>query len=234
MLFYANPLGVARRRIKGVVMTDLKDLELKPFNLAGVPSELEWCVYPEERERGEVFLPETAYRLVLALRWILAYTSWGYEENFETWRVYWKNEDKYGFNIRIFLFREKVEQYTYDDELEVMQPQTWVELAKLSGNGNGVIEEVYVPAPQPYDGEYAWRLDGAAGVRRLLEDAMVASRATHNFYPIQRDSDWTSTYRIDGEQDGDGWILSFKLEADHKYVQTYVTGISLEFREGRR
>lgn len=208
-------------------MTDWKDLELKPLNTADVPSELEWCVYPEERERGEVLLPETVYQIVLALRWILTYTSWGYEEDFETWKVYWKCEDKYGFKTRIFLFREKVEQYDYDGEPVVMQPQTWVELATLGcRNGKGVIEEVYIPAVQPYGGEYAWRLEGAAGVQRLLEDAIVASRATHNFYPISRYDGWTSTYRIDGGQEGDGSDLSFKLELRHSYV----TGVSLEVR----
>ncbi len=210
-------------------MTDWKALELKPIKVADIPSELEWCVYPEERERGEVLLPETVYQIVLALRWILTYTSWGFEDSFETWKVYWKCEDKYGFRTKIFLFREKVEQYTYDDEFQVMQPQTWVELATLScNNGKGIIQEIFVPAVQPYDREHVWRLDGAAGVRRLLEDAMVASRATHNTYPISHNGDWTSTYRIDGGQAGDGSGLSFKLEHGHEYVKTYVTGVSLE------
>jgi hypothetical protein len=212
-------------------MTDLKDLELKPFKLADVPSELEWCIYPEERERGEVFLPKTAYMVVLALRWILTYTDHGLEEEFETWKVYWKNEDKYGFRTHIFLSREKVEQYdNWSDEIRVLQPQTWVTLATLScNNGNGVIEEVLVPAPQPYGGEYQWHLNGVAGVQRLLEDAIYASDATHNRQPIHRLKDgWTHTWRVQGYN---GLELDFKLEADHEYVESYVTGISLRTRK---
>lgn len=209
-------------------MTDLKDLELKPFKLADVPSELEWCIYPEERERGEVFLPETVYLTVLALRWILTYTDHGLEEEFETWKVYWKNEDKYGFRTKIFLFREKVEQYdSWDDEVRVVQPHTWVELASLCcSNGQGIVNELFMRPAQPY-GDDLWRLDGVAGIQRLLEDAMTASRATHNYYPISRSNGWTSTYRINGGQEGDNSDLSFKLETDH----TYVTGISLKISQ---
>lgn len=217
-------------------MTDWEALELKPLKLADIPSDMEWCVYPEERERGEVLLPETAYMVVLALRWILTYTSWGYEDDFETWKVYWKNEDKYGFKVRIFLFREKVEQYDYDDEPVVLQPQTWVELATLRcSNGQGVINEVVLPAAEPYGGDYSWQLQGVAGVQRLLEDAIYASRATHNWQPIRRLKDgWTNTWRVQGNQDHDGWELDFKLETDHDYMSSYVTAVSLRTREPSR
>lgn len=212
-------------------MTDLKDLELTPFNLADVPSGLEWCIYPEERERGEVFLPKTTYMVVLALRWILTYTDRGLEEEFETWKVYWNNEDKYGFRTHIFLFREKVEQYdSHIGDFRVLQPQTWITLAMLGcNNGKGVIQEVLVPAAQPYGGEYWWHLDGITGVQRLLEDAIYASDATHNRQPIHRLKDgWTHTWRV---QDYEGRTLNFKLETDHEYAESYVTGISLRIGE---
>ncbi len=209
-------------------MTDLKNLELMPFKLDDIPSDLEWCVYPEERKRGEVFCPETIYRIVLALRWILTYTDWGLEEEFETWKVYWKNDDKYGFVTRIYLFREKVEQFdNLEEDYWVLQEQAWCELAMLRcSGGQGIVTDVFTSFGQPYGG--TWRLDGVMGVRRLLEDAIVASDATHNYYPIIHTDKLTHTYRVSGSQEALGMHLGFKLRCDH----TAVTAIDLEVWQG--
>ena len=199
-------------------MTDWDDLKLKPSNLKDVPSGLEWCVYLEERERGEVLLPATIYTIVLALRWILAYTDLGIEEEFETWKVYWKNEDEYGFRTRIFLFRERVEQYDgIDDDDVVLQEQTWVELAALHcGEGKGVINRVYMPGRQPYGGH--WELNGTDGVRQLLEDAIRASRAT-NHHLERFGNGITRAYRVSSLQEASATYLSLRLECDHSQVQ---------------
>lgn len=209
-----------------------KSLEIKPLCLAEVPSGLEWCIYPEEKARGEVLCPKSVYMIVLALRWILTCTDSGLYDDFETWKVYWKSEGKYGFQNHIYLAKNMVEGYDYDDEYKELQPQTWIKLATLScNNGKGIIQEVHVPAVQPYGGEYWWHLEGVAGVQRLLEDAIHASRATHNYQPIRRLNDgWTNTWRVQGNQDHDGWELDFKLECDH----TYVTGIGVRTRKQYR
>lgn len=197
-----------------------KALELKPFNLAGVPSGLEWCIYPEEKARGEVLCPQSVYMIVLALRWILSCTNIGLEEEFETWKVYWKCEDEYGFKNRIFLFREKVEQYdSYDGEYHVLQPQTWMELAKLyCREGKGIIKDVFMAAGQPYTS--TTRLDGQMGVRRLLEDAILGSEANHNYYPFQSNGEYTCTMRVGGPGQAEGDTLGFKLEGDFHWVHT--------------
>ena len=209
-------------------MTDLKASELKLFNLADVPSGLEWCIYPEERESGEVFLPKTVYLLVLVLRWILTYTDTGFEEGFETWKVYWRSEGAFDFRTRIYLSRERVEQYDIlRDEHQVLQSQTWAVLAVLSSSSAGVIRDVYIPATQLCS-EGPWHLNGVAGVQRLLEDAIRTSRATHHWQPIRRlRNGWTGTWRVDDSQEAGGWGLDFRLLASPEYV----AGISLKLRK---
>lgn len=209
-------------------MADLNELKLQPFNLADVPAPLAWCIYPEERQRGEVFLPETVYMIVLALRWILTYTDRGLTDEFDTWKVYWKNDDEYGFTTHIYLFREEVEQWdSMDDEWRTVQPRTWCELAELKSEGRGIIRYVETHLAQPYGSRVV--MDGTTGVRRLLEDAMLASQATHNFHAIHHADGFTYTYRIDGEQVGDGWHLGFKLKGDYRML-----AVDLELWEGIR
>lgn len=176
-----------------------RDLETKPFDLGRVPAELQWCIYPEELARGEVLLPETIYLIVLVLRWILTYTSPGLEEDYETWKVYWKSNDWYGFKTDIILCREKVEQYEGStDEFMVLQPQTWYTLASLGcGNGRGVVTEVATRLPAPYYDGNIVRLSGTSGVQRLLEDASRASSTTGGVwgYGVQIDKNGTYTLR---------------------------------------
>ena len=202
-----------------------KSLELTPLNLDEIPTGLQWCIYPEERKNG-VLCPMSVYMTVLALRWILTYTDpgAGLDEGFDTWKVYWKSEGRYGFTNQIFLFREKAERYDYDyDEIREQQPLTWVTLATLRcNNGKGVIDRVATPGAQPYGGTL--ELQGKAGVRRLLEDAMTVSEKTHNVYPITRDATWTSTMDTDG-----GGTLRFKLEGDYSYVAK----VDIEILESR-
>jgi hypothetical protein len=194
--------------------------KLQPFDLKDVPPDMEWCVYEEERQRGNVLCASTAYKVVLALRWLLSYTQWGYEEDFETYRVYWKTEDDYGFKTGIFLFRKKVEQYSsFDDDLVVVQESLWFRLGTLEcNNGKSVIDSVSMPGSPPYDGFYV-TFDGHTGVRRLLEDAAYASRATHSVDPIRRWGQATSVLRCH-----DGITLRYRLKCDYSRV----TDIGLE------
>jgi hypothetical protein len=173
--------------------TDWKALEIQPFNLADVPSGLEWCIYPEELERGEVLCPKSVYMIVLALRFLLSYTDSGLYDDFETWKVYWKSEGKYGFVNHIYLAKDKVEGYGYDDEFQELQAQTWITLATLRcGNGKGNIDRVTLDGSQPYGGK--WTLDGTRGVQRLLEDAIHGSRALSHH--IERRGNQTTAYRL--------------------------------------
>ena len=203
-----------------MVMTDLNDLKLQPFNLSNVPSDLEGCIYPEERKRGEVFCPETIYRVVLALRWMLTYTDSGLEEEFEAWKVYWKNDDEYGFKTHIFLFCEKVEQFdSWDGKYTVLQKQTLCELAMLQcRDGRGLITDVHMSIGYPFEGMKHFY--GVYGVQRLLENAAIASRGTHHEYSLTHHADSTSVYRSEG---GEGVIgdsqLIFKLECEHSRVK---------------
>jgi len=197
-------------------MTDWEALEVKPFKLADVPADLQWCIYPEELARGEVLLPETIYKVVLVLRWILSYTDHGIDQEFETWKVYWKTDGKYGFNTQIILFREKVEQYDEEGELCELQPQTWIKLANLKcSNGEGIITHVTLNGSQPYGGK--WEMNGASGVQRLLEDAIRGSQATSDY--VDQTADRTRTHRISGCQEPTEIDLSFMLECDHVYVR---------------
>lgn len=170
-----------------------KELEIRPFSLTEVPSGLEWCIYPEENDRGEVLCPKSVYMTVLALRWILSHQDSGLYDDYETWKVYWKSEGLYGFTNHIYLAKEKVEGYDYDDEYKELQPQTWLKLATLQcRNGKGIISHVTLAGSQPYGGE--WEMDGMSGVRRLLEDAIRGSRATNHH--IEHHGDVTSAHRI--------------------------------------
>lgn len=205
-------------------MTDWNDFKIKPFKLENVPAELQWCIYPEEQARGEVFLPETIYRVVLALRWILTYTDSGLEDEFETWKVYWQCDDEYGFKTRIFLFRAKVEQYNqWRDEFQVVQEQTWHQLATVfCNNGYGNVNRVHSELAQPYGGRRS--LNGKLGVERLLVDAAMGSQATHDtlrcekgVYATLRTGSWRqeadSTY-LHFEAVGDYPVTSLKLKVE--------------------
>lgn len=227
MLKCRNPPGFAWWRSEGAVMTDWEALKVKPFKLENVPAELQWCIYPEEQARGEVFLPETIYTIVLALRWILTYADHGLEEEFETWKVYWQSEGDYGFKTRIFLFREKVEQFnSWHDKYEVQQEQTWQQLAVLEcNNGEGIVTNVYTALAQPYGN--GLRLSGKMGVERLLIDAVKASQAmngdtlhskgsAHTAFRVHdsawRDCSTNLRFEVVGETADDYRACSLKLE----------------------
>jgi len=189
-----------------------KELEIKPFSLADVPPVLQEYIYPEELARKEVLCPKSIYMIVLALRWTLSDTDSGFYDEFETWKVYWKSAGKYGFENTIYLAKEKFEGYDYDDEYRELQPQVWIKLATLHcSNGKGIIDRVTLNGSQPYGG--SWTVNGAMGVRRLLEDAILGSQATNGH--IERNGEWTSAQRIHGFSQ----ILSFRLTGDYTQVE---------------
>jgi hypothetical protein len=177
------------------------------FDLKNVPANMGWCVYEEERKAGSVQCDPTVYRVVLALRWLLTYTCRGAEVDFDTYKVHWRAEDKYGSRTSIFLYREKVEELAlHSDNFDVVQEPLWFKLATLTcGNFEGIISSVTMPNTPPYDGYV--ELDGETGVLRLLMDAAYASQATSIMRPIESDGDAHWVYRILDRQ-----YLGFTLE----------------------
>lgn len=184
---------------KEVIMSDAQ--KIQPFSLKDVPSGMEWCVSDKERRRGSVLCYPTAYKLVLALRWILSHTEEDYYgTSYDSWKVHWKMDDEYGFGTRIFLVRDKVEGY--DPEREacyVAQKPASCQLARLiCSNGNGVIDGVAMPNYGPYASRQWAHVDALTGVERLLQDATYGSEATHNYGPAIRFSDETRVLRNEG------------------------------------
>ena len=120
--------------------------------------------------------------MVLALRWALSYTDQGLDMEFETWRVYWKSEDQHGFRTRIYLHKNREEQFdSYSDEMVVVQEHVWHELATLVCHNQGVTRRVIIPGG-PYG---SIEIDAPTGIQRLLEDAMLSS-CTASGSPINR------------------------------------------------
>lgn len=199
--------------------------KLQPFNLNDVPADLADCVYEEERKRGSVLCLPTAYKVVLALRWILRYTEEDYYslDEYESWRVYWKTEDDYGFRTQIILCRDEHESYdSCEDEWYVAQKSCFTTLATLNCHEIGVIRSVRVPGAAPYGG---WaELDARPGIYRLLEDAAYGARATHNS-PLSIDGSKTWVQRSDW-----GGALELGVATVEKPQSVGVIDIELEVR----
>ena len=164
--------------------------KIQPFSFDDVPSGMEWCVYGRERKRGNVKCYPAAYKVVLALRWLLSYTDMlDYTgEYYESWRVHWKMDDEYGFKTRIFVTRDKIEDYdSQREEWYVRQEKAHRHIATLvCSDGNGVITGVSMPNFGPYESDEWLYIDALTGVERLLQDATYGSKATHSYHPATR------------------------------------------------